>query len=321
MTTIANAMGTYLRKHGRCFPSDLAELVSADCPPETFVLPASGKAAPVADKTTGTFAGPIDFVLVMPGYYTGDLPDDQDKLQDFIICYSDPACCKNDGGVVMRPPGTSGEKVMYIFKNSLDAEVDITQTWMREKPSRHQPARPRTAAGPGSTTRPGKAPAAAGGKRDVRHDAQIRLARVNSALARYVQAHDSKFPKYLAQLVSPACPANTFVIPGSGHAVPGVNNSTGDFTGPIDFVYIMAGCNVQDLPDEPEKLRDFVVCHSDPDLDISGAAVVLHPPATEQSVRVEVIYKAALEQILESTRAWMGNNPSKPAAEKPSKDE
>jgi hypothetical protein len=319
MTTIANAMSIYVPRHGRCFPNDLAELVSADCPAETFVLPASGKAVPVVDKSTGTFAGPIDFVLVMPGYYQGDLPEDADKLQDFVICHSDPACCKNDGGAVMRPPGTSGEKVMYIFKSSLDQEVDITQTWMREKPSRRQPSRPRAAPSPspGGTAAPGKPAPAATGKRDLRHDAQLRLTRISGALSGYVQTHNSMFPKDLGQLVSPSCPVATFVLPGSGKAAPQVNKNTGEFVGPIDFIYIMPGCNVQDLPEEPEKLRDFVVCHSDPDMDINGAAVVLHPPGAEQSQRVEVIYKAALEQVLETTRTWMSNNPARPAPEAP----
>jgi hypothetical protein len=125
------------------------------------------------------------------------------------------------------------------------------------------------------------------------------------------------FPKSLGQLVSPSCPASTFVLPGSGRAAPQVDKNSGEFLGPIDFVYIMPGCSVQDLPDEPEKLRDFVVCHSDPALDIRGAAVVLHPPGAPVADRIEVVYKDVLDQVVEATRTWMTNNPSRPAPEAP----
>ena len=157
-------------------------------------------------------------------------------------------------------------------------------------------------------------------RRNLEVDVQNRMTAISAALRAYIDSHGNYFPTDLGQIVSKDCPASMFVSSGGGRKVPEIDKATGKFTGPIDFIYLMAGYHVADLgidiltnqAEEPDEVQQLIVCYSDPNCTFSKGAAVLRPPCQEIKL-VEFLDKRELDGQLAHARQWMAQNPGRGA--------
>ena len=155
-------------------------------------------------------------------------------------------------------------------------------------------------------------------RRNLEVDVQNRMTAISAALRAYIDTHGNYYPTDLGQIVSKDCPASTFVSTARGRKAPELDKATGKLTGPIDFIYLMAGYHMADLgidiltgqADEPDEARQLIVCYSDPNCTVSKGAAVLRPPCKEIQL-VEFLDKSMLAEELAHTRRWVAHNPGR----------
>ena len=167
---------------------------------------------------------------------------------------------------------------------------------------------------PGSPAGPAKPTDAAAEQQKlrVRQIVAGNMIQIAKALGAYMDSHRYYMPADLGALVSGDCPAENFICPGSGKAVPQVDRAGGKFTGAIDVTYLFPRYHRfdYDAEDNQNEMQVLVVCHSDPACHGGEGAVVLHPPMPGPDYRtVEKVDKDTLETMLQDTRRWLDAHP------------